>query len=116
MILGIVARQAPLPLGFSSQEYWSGLPYPPPGDLPNSAMEPAFLVSPALAGGFFFFFFFFIPTTSAAWEAQPSEYVLLISCCLGSTFLDFATNYDKAASPHSWQGGESSFLSGVLSV
>ena len=55
-------------------------------------------------------------TTNAAWEAQASEYVLLISRCLGSTFLDFATDYDKATSPRSRQGGEGSFLSGVLSI
>ena len=48
-----VARQAPLSMGFSRQEYWSGLPCPPPGDLPNPGMEPTSLVSPALAGGFF---------------------------------------------------------------
>ena len=35
-----VAHQAPLPMGFSRQEYWSGLPYPPPGDLPNPGTEP----------------------------------------------------------------------------
>ena len=40
-----VARQAPLPLGFSRQEYWSRLPCPPPGDLPNPGLEPR---SPAL--------------------------------------------------------------------
>ena len=40
-----VARQAPLSMGFSRQEYWSGLPFPSPGDLPNSGMEPG---SPAL--------------------------------------------------------------------
>ena len=38
---------------FSSQEYWSGLPLPSPGDLPNPGMEPMSLVSPALAGGSF---------------------------------------------------------------
>ena len=37
----------------SRQEYWSGLPFPLPGDLPNPGIEPAFLVSPALAGGLF---------------------------------------------------------------
>ena len=41
----IVARQAPLSMGFSRQEYWSGLPFPTPGDLPNPGMEPR---SPAL--------------------------------------------------------------------
>ena len=35
-----VARQAPLSMGFSRQEYWSGLPFPPPGDLPNPGVEP----------------------------------------------------------------------------
>ena len=38
---------------FSRQEYWSGLPFPTPGDLPNPGIEPASLVSPALAGEFF---------------------------------------------------------------
>ena len=46
-----VARQAPLSMGFSRQEYWSGLPCPPPGALPNSGIEPVFLS--ALAGRFF---------------------------------------------------------------
>ena len=45
MTLWTVARQAPLSMGFSRQEYWSGLPYPPPGDLPNPGIEPE---SPAL--------------------------------------------------------------------
>ena len=45
-----LACKAPLSMGFSRQEYWSRLPCPPPGDLPNPGTEPA---SPALAGGFF---------------------------------------------------------------
>ena len=48
-----VARQAPLSMGFSRQEYWSGLPCPPPADLPDPGIEPTSLMSPALAGGFF---------------------------------------------------------------
>ena len=48
-----IACQASLFMGFSRQEYWSGLPYPPPGDLPNPGIEPASLMSPALAGRFF---------------------------------------------------------------
>ena len=48
-----VARKAPLPMGLSRQEYWSGLPFPPPEDLPDPGTEPASLLSPALAGGFF---------------------------------------------------------------
>ena len=47
-----IARQAPLPMGFSRQEYWSELPCPPPRDLPNPGMEPTSLTSNALAGGF----------------------------------------------------------------
>ena len=54
--------QAPLSMGFSRQEYWSGLPFPPPGDLPNLGIEPASLMSPALVNRFF--------TTSATWEAM----------------------------------------------
>ena len=50
--LWTVACQGPLSMGFSRQEYWSGLPCPPPGDLPHSGMEPASLKSPALAGLF----------------------------------------------------------------
>ena len=49
----IVARQAPLSLGFSRQEYCSGLPFPSPGDLPDPEMECTSPVSSALAGGFF---------------------------------------------------------------
>ena len=45
--------QAPLSRGFSRQEYWSGLPCPPPGDLPDSGIEPVSLASSALAGIFF---------------------------------------------------------------
>ena len=49
--LWIVARQASLSMGFSRQEYWSGLPCPPPGDLPDPGIESMSLVSRALAGG-----------------------------------------------------------------
>ena len=60
-----VAYQAPLSLGFSRQEYWSGLPCPSPGDLPNPGIEAGSLVSLALAGRFF--------TTSATWQAHTME-------------------------------------------
>ena len=53
--------QAPLSMGLSRHEYWSGLSCPPSGDLPDPGIEPASLISPALAGGFF--------TTSATREA-----------------------------------------------
>ena len=45
-----VAHQTPMSMGFSRQEYWSGLPFPTPGDLPNPGIKPT---SPPLAGGFF---------------------------------------------------------------
>ena len=48
-----VAHQSPLFMGFSRQEYWSGLPCPLPGDLPNPWVEPLSPVSPAFAGIFF---------------------------------------------------------------
>ena len=57
--LWTVACQAPLSMGFSRQEYWSGFPCPPPGDLPDPGIEPSSVMSPALAGWFF--------TTSATW-------------------------------------------------
>ena len=59
--LWTVAFKVSLSMGFSRQEYWSGLPNPPPEDLPDPGIEPASLTSPALADGFF--------TTSATWEA-----------------------------------------------
>ena len=45
--------QALLSMGFLRQEYWSGLPFPPPGDLPNPGIKPISLAAPTFAGGFF---------------------------------------------------------------
>ena len=53
-----VASQASLSMGFPRQVYWSGLPFPSPGDLPNPGMEPTSLMSPALAGRFFSVLFY----------------------------------------------------------
>ena len=53
MTLWTAVCQAPLSMGFSRQEYWSGLPFPPPGDLPDPGIEPVSLKSPVLAGRFF---------------------------------------------------------------
>ena len=50
-----------LSMGFSQQKYWSGLPFPSPGDLPHPGIKSVSLTSPTLAGGFF--------TTSTTWEA-----------------------------------------------
>ena len=48
-----IACQSPLSMGFSRREYWSGLPFPAPGDLPNTGFEPTSPVSHDLAGRFF---------------------------------------------------------------
>ena len=63
--LWTVTCQASLSMRFSRQEHWSGLPCPPPGDLPDPGMEPASLTSPALASVFF--------TTSTTREGQLSS-------------------------------------------
>ena len=50
---GTVARQAPLSMEFPRQEYWSGVPFPSPEDLPVPWIKPTSLASPASAGGLF---------------------------------------------------------------
>ena len=51
-----VACQAPLSMEFSRQEYWSGLPFPPPGDLPDPGIEQESPAAPVLQADSFFFF------------------------------------------------------------
>ena len=53
LIPWIVAHQAPLSMEFSQQEYWSGFPFHPSGDLPNSGVEPTSPTAPVLAGRLF---------------------------------------------------------------
>ena len=65
--LQIVSHQAPLSMGFSRQQNWSGLPYPPPEDLPDPRIELVSLMSSALAGRFF--------TISTMWEAHMHIYI-----------------------------------------
>ena len=60
-----VAHLAPLSLEFSRQEYWRGLPFSPPGDLPHPGIEPTSLVPPALAGRARYY--------CAAWEAHEQR-------------------------------------------
>ena len=67
-----IAHQVPLSTEFSRQEYWSGLSFPSPGDLPNPGIKPLSLLSPALAGGFF--------TNCASWEAPCVHAKSLQSC------------------------------------
>ena len=95
-----IVHQAPLSRGFSRQECWSGLPFPPPGDLPNLGIELTSLMSLILAGGFF--------TPSTTWEAPVCckeipdlvscwqskwrfEWILLLGWC--SLYLDVLLNY-----------------------
>ena len=52
-LVDYIAHLAPLSMEFSGQEYWSGFPFPPPGDVPVSGIEPESLASPALTGRFF---------------------------------------------------------------
>ena len=68
--LWAAAHQAPLSMGFFRQEYWSGLPCPPPGDLPDSGIEPPSHIS--CTGRWFF-------TTGATWEAQSESCVHLFT-------------------------------------
>ena len=67
---GLKGRQAPLSMGFSKQEYWSGLPCPPPGDLSDPGVEPICLMSPALASELF----------TGTWEAPRMVYKMTIEC------------------------------------
>ena len=66
---GLTVRQTPLSMGFSRQEYWRGLPCPPPEDLPNPVVESTSLTSPALASGFFI--------TSTTWAALCFIYIYI---------------------------------------
>ena len=71
--------QGPPSMGFSRQEYWSGLPFPPPGDLHDPGIEPTSLASLALAGRFL--------TTSATWEAKDVSRRCQASLCWDSCFI-----------------------------
>ena len=80
--LWIVGHQAPLSMGFSRQEYWSGLPWPPPGNLPDPGIQPSSLMSPALAEGFF--------TTSTTWDnllQGQSQLIKDLNCMWKSLYL-----------------------------
>ena len=88
---------APLSMEFSRLEYWSRLPFPPPGDLPDPGIEPASLMFPALAGG--------LLTTSTTWKAPPN--CLLCSFSLlrvtdllkkGGRSCTYSSQYSKASS------------------
>ena len=81
-----IVHRAPPSMEFSRQEDWSGLPFPPPGDLPDPGIETTSLKYPALAGRFF--------TTSATWEAVLKP--MLIYCSENPRALK---NYVKSTLP-----------------
>ena len=91
-----VVCQAPLSMGFPRQEYWSGVPFRTPGDLPDPGIEPPSLGSPALAGGFF--------TTSATWEALMKLWKIVInissSTPLSHPILETTVPQDKVWIPY----------------
>ena len=74
--LWAVVFQAPLVMGFSRQKYWKGLPFPPPGHLPDLGMEPASLMPLALAGVFF--------TTNATWDPWDNNHPHFIEMLIES--------------------------------
>ena len=89
-----VIHQAPLSMGFSREEYWSGWPCPPPGDLPHPGIEPVSLMPPALAGGVF--------ATSTTWEVPSVVYI-----CVYKTNTLIYTYGQYMGSPHGSDGEES---------
>ena len=98
--LWTTAHQAPWSMEFSKQEYWSGLPWPPPGDLPYPGFQPASLMSPALAGRFF--------TTSATWEAQGPQStadVTILSLNLNLPTQSLQLWGPQLVAPHGMYGG-----------
>ena len=76
-----VACQAPLSIGFSRQEYWSGLQFPALGDLPNSGIELESLVCPALESGFF--------TTAAPAKSKVRGLVIFLREVMAITYEHF---------------------------
>ena len=100
-----VAYKAPLSMEFSRQEYWSGLPFPSPGDFPDLGIEP---VSPALAGGFF--------TTEPLVVGSPTTHVSLLKYqLLNEILLKIATQLSTSLpGPLTWFCFFSSVLALIL--
>ena len=97
-----VTLQVPLSMELSWQEYWSTLPFPPPGDLRNPGIEPASLVSPALAGRVF--------TASAPWEA-PIHFNHVTNVHV--TFLSVTPWCRYYPNPLSWWGNWGSMVTSL---
>ena len=97
--LWTIACQSPLSMGFSREEYWSGLPFPSPGDLPNPGTESTSLISPAPIGGFF--------TPSTTWKPDGSKRDTIkaskICCCLQGAQSLFGKTRLALAAWHTFQ-------------
>ena len=89
--LWTVSHQAPLFMGFSRHEYWTGLTCPSPGDLPDPGVEPASFMSCALAGKFF--------TTRATWEASIYIYIYFIYIYIYFIYIYISPLFFLNASP-----------------
>ena len=91
VILWTAACQAPLSVGPSRKEYWSGLPCPPPGDHPEPGAEPVSLTFAALAGRF--------STTNSTWETQHMyAYICKCMCVHACTYI-FTQMYTHVRTP-----------------
>ena len=93
----IVAHQVPLSMEFSKQEYWSGLPFPTPGNLPNPGIKPTSPASPTLEGRFF--------TNSATLEILKKK-----TKARGITFLDFKLYYKTLVIKTIWCWNKNTYL------
>ena len=109
--LWTVISRAPLPMGFSRQECWNGLPLPSQRNLPHPGIEPMSLTSPELAGGFF--------TTSATWVAHLFMCVCVCVCvcvCIAGRFVTIEPPgkpfvHRVIPSWYTWTLGQMKFLS-----
>ena len=102
-----VAHQAPLSMGFSRQKYWSGLPFPPPGDLPHPRIKPMSPASPALAGRFF------LPLRHLGSPQNPQGYQnpqMLKSLIYSGVVWNYQPNLQMGKLKH----GEVNYLPGLL--
>ena len=86
--LWTLAHQATLSMGFCRQQYWSGLPCPPPWDLADPGIEPSSLTPPALASRFY--------TSSTTWDIYVRERVCVCVCVCVYIYIYIFNGWDKS--------------------